>query len=365
MNEIPHETIAKYLLSNYSDEPPIDPTDILEEDPVIEGLVRLVERTVDSITSADLGPEKADSTLSFSQIEDLLIDIYSGEYSKEYVAVLLSGLIYCPRVYSKAYIKFGQIYSMVYPDPLPDEIRKEIKPPTIPKSRATTVSTTISSRKTSIWSPPYFPAAAAILLCFLAYSFYDHISSPARPLSPFATQIKNGQMPIMPFMSFRGNPQGIDSVSYKWGQFEQQYRNAKGRYANGSYKAAAGFFQTAEELAESLMQDSFLDSTFISEIRVFYILAGVTQLALHVEQNLVPAETSQNLTRAEALLDKAKTLAQKGNYRNFATEDYYLGVVYYYQKQDNRALENFGLIPPQSDFFEDSQKMKRLISNKE
>ena len=368
MNQLSHETIANYLLASYSDQTPTDPTDIVAQDPALEGLVTIVRRTASEISAADLSADKAEKSVTLSAIEELLMDIYAGTFNKDQVSVFLSSVIYCPDFYGKAYIKLHQIYTMVHPDPVSKELLSEIEDPEFFLEKIAVgepVNSSLPMPQTRRWyRSPYIRSAAAVFVLSLSALFAHRIftSQADTPAEKFIVVAEAGKEVFYdPEQSdLRGSRNEYDGR-------EPYLRNVENRYNSGFHAYLISDFDRSIGILKGLLVDmdqldlDTSDLTLTKFKRDATLLVGLSHLHVSQQENLLSNEKSENLDAAAGYISAAKQLTEKNQLKTDRAEAYFLGLTNYFQGYLELAEKQFMIIDNESPFYNASQAMLEIL----
>ncbi len=400
--------LAGFLEGSTSEEIRRKVDDIRRDYPEYDMLLEMAQEACQD-SNVQLPGTPPDSTLTPSELDQLLMDLYANTASTSEKQRFIDHLIHSESFYERLLKNFLETHEVMQDaealaasgnylgsksnetllrevgifQETPVEVFKEKKQPERPGLIQTFVH----------WMQDEglryaIPAAAVVLIAFASPAIWSHYNNPFNKqnydnAAPFAYN----QSALNEALS--GLPSGLRSSDTRGENNFHGHFTAMGRvmpatilkpFEDRAYRDVVENVALNQQTADSLekwiitlsdtdsLPDSLSNKLSLARemVHAYYLHTGAASLALYLSKDADARSKSKaaHLQDAEKWLSKAKTLAEQYGHSALDQENYFLGLAYayHYDKAKNQlAIDAFNAVHSESSFYENARKMKEWL----
>jgi len=377
--DIKHVEIVAYLRGESDMQLKQSIEKIRDENPVYHLLFELIEKAK-SVSEINQKTDLTDQpVMSFSEIEQMLERLFSGDFSENNAKQFYNGLLSSPIFYTRLLDRLQFAIPELSREQDPDLAKVEIKsdedilsevlksPGRVVEAKTKTRVTQSAEKlghifeaiKTFIRIPVPSPRVAllvsgisvAIILFALGYksifknnNYYPYLSENRVPYEYDSS-------------TFRGTDQDMKSAREPLlFAFIRDFKNGVGYYMVQEYESAIYIFENLENSAQ-ILETKEIDPEYTTYFRDLFFYNGLSHLVLSTQKEIEKSDKSKYLNDTIKLLERAVSILIKYNLNGADREAYYLGLAYGLNGQRDLAMNQLGSIKAESQFFSDSQKL--------
>lgn len=375
---VPHRQFVEWL-SNLDDDKVVrDMEKLSKTDESLDRLFFLLKELTPYLQEKH-SPDRQIASASFSDIEELLLPLYSGNYKAEQARQFVQGMKTSPLFYNRVLAKLRQMASMAQTTEVPEmadvkmKSDQEILEEYILSNNQERTETRVAASKgrmTGILEkirnflfplnplPKYAFAMAVALILFVLGPNIQHNLDTRSLFEDYLVEVAYGHSGMRTGSAvLDGNPDAQDFVMH----FEMTIAN----YLISDYRAAIEGFEALEPAAIDLVAGAD-DDGFPSLIRDYYFYYGYSHLAVAKPAviDFKRNEEMYHLSEAIRLFAEAELLAQSHALDNLDRETYFSALANGLIGNKRVAVEKLRQISANSDYFEDADRLIKKWSGR-
>ncbi|MFZ5516557.1 MAG: hypothetical protein ACOY90_07945 [Candidatus Zhuqueibacterota bacterium] len=383
--DILHHEIAAFLNgdSDFSAQESI--RKIREGNPLYQLLFELIEN---ASPPADAEAQPARTNLpdaSFSQVEQLLERLFTGNFSAGDARQFRHGLIHSPLFYKRVLDQLQRALPELSPEPDADLAHVELKDNEAilrdilnAREQAGPEAMTNALRPAESWrhrfeslrdslkiprlSPRFAllisAVSTAVILFLLSYDSLFQRNDYSRFLSETRIPYEYDSS------TFRGVDQDIEATRDPLlFAFIRDFKNGVGYYTIQEYESAIYIFENLEATMADL-ETKKVAPEFTPYFRDLYFYNGLSHLALYSKKETKKKVRAKHLQEAISSLQQADAVNSKYRLNGLDRVVYYLGLAYGLNGQRELAANQLAAITAESQFFSDTQALLKKWGKK-
>ena len=364
-SQLPHKHVVAYLLGRSEEVAGDYIAKLKNDDQVIHILFELIDRYKVREQALE-SPYTPEVSTTFSDMEELLLRLFSGEAGNDDIQQFTAGLVGSPVFYERLLINLSQTLPEIPLDEVPQIAQIRIKTDeeilALVKSRG---KRTVP-RLTGVVTPARRWSAGEIRILAYAFAFlivaisvfflrrpimvaYDEILDKIVKQDEYVYDEKT---PYPDVSGLRG-PSATAEVDTLFDFFVDHFKLGMSDYLRRDYSRAIREWEKLR-YATGVLQARRSDDDFLQWLRDYYFYLGASHFALTRSRKLelAPEVKTQHTSAAIQFLARADSLAQAHHFENADREAFFLALALGFAGEEARALAELEKIDPGSEFFE-------------
>lgn len=370
---VTHRQFVSYLLNLDKTETLETIKDLRQEDTVIDLLFALLEDLKQYVQDQH-PPQAKVAAVSFSEIEELLLRLYSGNYNPKEAQRFVQALKTSPRFYHRVLAKLRQLawVSEVADIPemhevqiksdediladyiLPSAYRQTRTQVTAPEKKPKNILDKLKSLHFPPNPVPKYAVALAVLLALVIFTPNIFLNLQKQGL--FDQYLIPAEYEGSTLRA--GSP--VSDADADERNFSNRFELSMADFLTGNYLAAIENFHSMEKVAEEFESKDPDERGLPRLLRDYYFFYGYSHLAV-AKPGIIDfnrKDEKYHLQEAMRLISSAKTIAQQFNLDKMDRETYFLALANGLIGRNRTAIEQLQQITPESNYL---RKANRLI----
>ena len=364
-----HRIIVKYICGSLEKKEKKEIQKAIKEDDGYDLLFQLIDgikQKVRITKQAEI--EKVPST--FAALEELLLQIISGNTKPEDEQQFLDGLMCSPLFYQRALMQLAGVREPALDD-VPEMAGVEIKSDDqilsqfIEEAKTEPAVAKVASRNIGekSWVENLFASlrripgyAYAIMAAALAITVL--LRTPIFDRDIASAYVYDDEVPFEYTESSLRSGQVVTAEIPEIPLFVNQFKLGMADYMIKNYENAIGAFENLQSAAQTLRSKSTYPKV-LQYIHDYFFYLGVSHLAVSRSQSrhLSGAERTKHYQQAIASLSQAQSLASENNLNLLDRDTYFLGVAYGFGGKPDAAITALEKINIESSFYNNSNNL--------
>ncbi len=378
LRDLPHHCIVDYLRDTGSPEDRTRIQTLRASDPGAELFLNIIDESRHQATIGSHASSKQTISINFTQMDELLLRIFSGNATSEDSQRFIDALLFAPVFYQRLLAKLplvtpglvmAETPEMAGIEMLPDEqiLSERIvkKRPSNGESGALAlVAADLKDGVVEWWSwlvahPAIATAGAAILVMIVLMPAAVNMFGA----DPFAKYVYDDKIPYEYRAVIFRTPSEENGPVSDFKKFHRQFQMAMGDYMVRHYEQAIVRLENLLPLVRRLTAEGNSPEA-AQNFRDYYFYLGVSHLAMARSRNSeMTSETRETHGhRAVEHLVQGRTFAERMQLNQLDRETYFLGVAYGFTGQNELGEQELSRIDTESEFNDDAISLMRVWS---